>query len=104
MYCFHRPCHDAVARGNLLILETLLGSGANVHIKNSYGFTPLFYAAANDVSAQIVGSLLRAGANVHDKDNDGVTALIRGASLDIVSLDFIFTLIHHDPTQLFLKH
>lgn len=79
----------AAAHGEADAVETIIGKGADVNIKDSAnGWTALIYAIWSD-NSDVVQSLLNAGADVNNKDADGATvldmAIIRGNS-DIVKV------------------
>ena len=64
--CFH----------NLLdILKLLIDKGADIHVKNSSGWTPIMEASRNGYF-EIVELLISKGANVNDQGNDGYTSLM----------------------------
>jgi ankyrin repeat protein len=54
--------HWAVHRGNLEIVDLLIGAGADVNAANAHGVTPLALAAEN-AQPTMVARLLKAGAN-----------------------------------------
>lgn len=63
---------NSLQRNNYLkILDLLLKNGADTEIRNSGGYTALFYA--RDI--EIIKRLLAAGANINAVDNEGQTAL-----------------------------
>lgn len=64
--CFH----------NLLdIIKLLIDKGADIHVKNSSGWTPIMEASRNGYF-EIVELLVSKGANVNDQGNDGYTSLM----------------------------
>ena len=63
-------------------VELLLKHGADVHVEDDYGFTPLHYAASADASLT-AELLLNQGADVHAKGGyNGFTPLHYAASAD----------------------
>jgi ankyrin repeat protein len=71
----HGPAlHTAVNRGRRDIVELLIQRGADVNAKDTYGYTPLQYAAQTG-RTEVVQLLLEAGANINAKNDNGQTAL-----------------------------
>jgi len=67
-------------RGNIDGVSAILNEdGANPNMKNSFGETALFKAAAKG-HTDIVNLLLAKGADVHIKDNNGMTAMMEAAA------------------------
>jgi ankyrin repeat protein len=52
------------------VIEILLGSGADINLKDSSGYTPLFYAVLNK-NFKLVKLLVEHGANIDVCDNEG---------------------------------
>ena len=69
------PLHWAVYHGDVDLVRTLIGLGADVHAVNDYGSTPMSEAALVG-STPILESLLEAGADVESPNADGQTALM----------------------------
>lgn len=69
----------AVIKGNLVLVEDLINSGAHINQKNMSGQTPLMLAALKGYE-HIVALLLERGASVDQRDNQGSTALMYAAS------------------------
>jgi ankyrin repeat protein len=68
--------HEAARGGNKQVVETVLAAGADPKVRNSWGGTPLHYAAREGKdSADAVGLLLDKGAEVDARTEDGLTAL-----------------------------
>jgi len=65
----------AVRSGDIKAATRLVGKGANVHVGDPQGMTPLMVAAANG-HVSIARFLLEAGAEVNAKDRHGYTALM----------------------------
>jgi len=65
---------DAAGSGDVSSVQTLLNKGANIELKNEYGYTALMYAAYYG-HADVVRFLLNKGADVNAKDTYGRTAL-----------------------------
>ena len=79
--------HWAVHRDDLVAVELLIGTGADVNVTNDYGVTPLYLACTNG-SADVVARLLDAGADPEAR-TAGETALmtaVRTGSVDIVEV------------------
>lgn len=72
---------EAVSRGNLELVQTLINAGADPNIKNNSGQTALM-RLNEESSAEIVHALLDAGAKVNHKDEDRDTALHVAAALE----------------------
>ena len=68
--------HYAVLRGDLDLVEELLGGGADPTTSDRSGLTPLHFAAQEQV-AQAVPVLIAAGAAVDVRDSWGNTPLWR---------------------------
>jgi len=81
----YRACFD----GSLDIAKVLVDAGADVNLKSTEGFTPLYIAVGNK-RKPLVEYLLSKGAPVDEKNGpDGVAALFRACyvgSLDIVKV------------------
>jgi len=69
--------HRAAQNGNIEVVKSLLAHGANVHITDKMGDTPLHLAAINSAMwrSRVVEILLKNGANVEAKNNKHETAL-----------------------------
>ena len=65
---------NAVMKGNVQAVQSLIQSGVNVNVRTLTGKTPLM-AAAFKGYADIVQMLLSAGASANAKDSEGNTAL-----------------------------
>ncbi|XP_018334781.1 transient receptor potential channel pyrexia-like [Agrilus planipennis] len=97
------PLHAAVGKNAKShdTIEVLVAWGADVNVKDQYGYTPLHVAALNELS-QCVEVLIYHGADVTMKSKFGMTALgimtrKTPASLAMISqkLDSAITLHHH---------
>ena len=76
----------AITKNNLSTVKNAVTNGANLNIKDSFGFTPL-HIAVQLKNLEIVKYLVDQKANVNSKDNSGNTSLhtaIRSGSLEIV--------------------
>ena len=70
-YLIHWACFH-----NLLdLVKLLIDKGADIHVKNSSGWTPIMEASRNGYF-EIVELLVSKGANVNDQGNDGYTSLM----------------------------
>lgn len=70
-YLIHWACFH-----NLLdLVKLLIDKGADIHVKNSHGWTPIMEASRNGYF-EIVELLVSKGANVNDQGNDGYTSLM----------------------------
>jgi hypothetical protein len=71
------------------LLEALVGKGADVNARDTWGWTPLMWAA-NRGRIDLVGWLLEHGADVNVRDthrhNEGHTALMYTHHLDVIHL------------------
>lgn len=101
------PLHAAVGKAarSYDIIEILVNWGADVNVKDQYGYTPLHIAALNELS-QCVEVLIFHGADVTAKSKFGMTALgtitrKTPASLAMVTqkLDSAITLHHHPESS-----
>ena len=72
---------EAVATGNLELVQTLLDAGADTNVRSSTGRTALM-KLDEDGSAEIVRALIDAGARVNLKDEEGESALLVAAALE----------------------
>jgi ankyrin repeat protein len=83
------PLHSALANPhNSAVGRLLIGAGANLHVTQSQGYTPLHYAAMNGLD-QVVRSLLAHGVDASMKDHQGKTAYdlaIEGGKTSTASL------------------
>ena len=69
------PLHwAAFANDDVAVLVTLLDAGADPHVGNDRGYTPLHYAADNGNSA-VLAALLDVGADPNVRGTDGSTPL-----------------------------
>jgi ankyrin repeat protein len=70
------PLHLAAAdSGEVVVVNDLLGAGADVNARDKAGQTPLHAAMANtQVSIELLKALLAAGADPNAKDREGRTA------------------------------
>jgi uncharacterized protein len=66
--------HYAACDGDLIKVQKLILSGANVIQKDKLGVTPLHFAAQSQ-SSQIISLLLDSGAEVDARDDNGNTPL-----------------------------
>lgn len=65
-----------------LTLRALLELGADVNVIDTYGQTPLFWAAGQK-SREVIRILIDAGADVNLADPEGVTPLDAACRLDV---------------------
>jgi len=72
------PLHRASTRGNLEILEILLGYGAKVNAVNGFGETPLHFACQT-ASLRFIRILVENGADIKILDNGGRSCLHHAA-------------------------
>ena len=68
--------YQAAGTGDIKQLQSLISSGADVNVKNEYGYTPLHRAAEHGYKA-VVELLIANGANVNAKDKAKQTPLHR---------------------------
>ena len=83
--------HAAVSWNNLEIVQFLLQSGANIHIKDEEGDTPLLYCEQPD----ILLLLLQSGANLSDVNVNGEGLIDKGIVYFYYS--FTYSLIYSLP-------
>lgn len=76
--------HWAASRGNLEVVEYLIGKGAKATIEDSHGATPLNFAAgAGQADTRIYDLLLKSGADLKkDLNHDGANALLLAIAND----------------------
>ncbi len=76
------PLHAAALNGAMRAASTLLEAGALVHVRDSLGHTPLYYAARQGHEG-LVELLVKAGANLGGADVEGgfVALAVRKATL-----------------------
>ncbi len=76
--------HWAANRGNVEIMEILIGKGAKANVEDSHGMTPLNFAAASgQPDTQVYELCLRNGANLKkDLNHDGANALLLAVAND----------------------
>jgi ankyrin repeat protein len=76
--------HWAAFRGNVEIVDYLLGKGAKVGTEDSHGATPLNFAAGAGVTdTQVYDLLVKNGANLKkDVNHDGANALLLAVAND----------------------
>ena len=67
--------HLAVQIQNLDLVKVLVNHGANVHLKNQKGFSPLFHATGTCANHEIAQFLIKAGAQVMERTQHLVTPL-----------------------------
>lgn len=70
------PLHDAVVDGDIVQVQQLLSSGADVCARDASGWTPL-HLAAQDNAVEIAEILMNAGAAVDAQDSHGNAPLWR---------------------------
>ncbi|MDD4520194.1 MAG: ankyrin repeat domain-containing protein, partial [Alphaproteobacteria bacterium] len=68
------PLHEAVKKGDIEKVKSLLDSGMDANTQDEDGLAPLHEANENR-DKEIVALLLEAGANIDIEDNDGYTPL-----------------------------
>ena len=66
---------NAIAKGRMSTVRTLISQGVNANLTTKEGYTPLIFAASKGFG-DMVQMLIEKGANVHAKDKSGKTALI----------------------------
>ena len=73
--------HFALTEGSKAVTKKIINAGAPINVKNSYGITPLMYAAGKGGKAkpEIVDLLIKKGAKIDIQDNDGSTAIMYAA-------------------------
>lgn len=72
---------EAVAAGNLELVNTLLYAGADPNRRNSNGRTALMNLD-DDATPEIVHALISAGAKVNLRDEDGDSAILGAAAIE----------------------
>jgi ankyrin repeat protein len=72
--------HTAISRAkNRDMAEFLIQHGADVNAKDTYGYTPLYYAIRYIYNSDFINLLIAKGAKVDTKCTGGETALMSGA-------------------------
>ncbi|MCD8538852.1 MAG: ankyrin repeat domain-containing protein [Leadbetterella sp.] len=75
--------HWAASRGNLELVNYLIGKGADVHYPDSYGTPITAYAASTgNKNTQVYDVLFKAGVNPHQKYENGATLLLLAVAGD----------------------
>ncbi|MBO0950136.1 ankyrin repeat domain-containing protein [Fibrella forsythiae] len=76
--------HWAANRGNLEVVDYLIGKGAKTSVEDSHGSTPLNFAASAGVpDTQLYDLLIKGGANLKkDVNHDGANALLLAIASD----------------------
>ena len=64
----YSPLHCAAQEGHLEVVKLLARNGANIHLANNYGATPLHIAIFNSRS-EVVDYLVNKGAKLEDQGN-----------------------------------
>jgi ankyrin repeat protein len=67
---------DLVKTGTPQDVQTAINNGADVNVKNTWGFTPLLYASQYNENPEVFTVLLKAGANLEDRTPYGRNALM----------------------------
>lgn len=71
---------QAVAHGNLQMVETLLAFGADVNLRNASGDTPLT-SITSSATSDLVKHLISAGARINARDDKGASPLMLAAGV-----------------------
>jgi ankyrin repeat protein len=74
----------AIAHGNKSIVDYLISQGADIHAKNSAGWSTLWYAVMDRFD--IMNELLSRGIDVNAKDSIGMTVLMRACMSNRVKM------------------
>ncbi|MCA9508444.1 MAG: ankyrin repeat domain-containing protein [Myxococcales bacterium] len=69
---YRQPLHLAIHNKEAVI--ALIEGGANLNVKDAYGFTPL-HLAASAGQIEVIEALIKSGAEVDEQDDQGNTAL-----------------------------
>jgi ankyrin repeat protein len=69
------PLHAAIAERHANVAKLLLDKGADVNARNTSGFTPLHFLAANLHDRNLAEQLIQRGADVNARDQTGHTPL-----------------------------
>ena len=78
---YGEPPRTAAYYENPAVLQALLDAGADVEVKDDFGWTPLHAATVYNSNPAVITALLDAGANPKVKNNDGTTPLHYAAGL-----------------------
>lgn len=70
---------NAIAKGRMSTVRTLISQGVNANLTTKEGYTPLIFAASKGFG-DMVQMLIEKGANVHVKDKSGKSALVYAKS------------------------
>lgn len=92
--------HVAVLSGSIDSVNVLLEAGADVHVKNKHGWTPLETSlyGSGDQSA-VAKALVAAGANAQQRSSDGQTLLHAAVATPGVNPRLV-ALLAQDPSAL----
>ncbi|MDI9864822.1 ankyrin repeat domain-containing protein [Flectobacillus sp. DC10W] len=75
--------HWATAKGNIEIMQLLIGKGSKASMVDAHGTTPLNFAAGNGLTPEVIDLCVKAGANLKkDVNQDGANVLLLAVAGD----------------------
>ena len=73
---------DTCGSGTAEQVALMIARGADVSVRNEFGFTPLFIAAQENARPEVIVALVKAGADVNAKNPGGMAPLMAAAAFN----------------------